>query len=362
MKKIALVWGGTGGHVIPLLSIYNYAQKRQTEKKKREGLSFIWIGESDSLEQKIALENHIEFHCVQAGKLRRYFSLKTLIEPVRICIGFFQAFHILRTCKVEGVFSKGWYVSLPVAIAAWILRIPVYLHESDSIPGLANRLVARFAKTVFLTFEQAGKYFPKRETRVIGQILNPALFDWDKSEKGQWKQSRPTHILVIGGSQGSTRILEFILEHIDTFSHCRVSVVLGTLNRHFQKFFAPYEFVTTYTFLSQSELSALYPTVDIAITRAGATVLFELMAFHVRMIMIPLPESANNHQHENAKILEWGEHVLIEERDFSAGAMGRILPCLTYKKKDCTIDTDISEKPLRNIFEVLTSGSRLTEE
>ena len=173
--RIALVGGWTGGHIFPLLAIYKYFWKREKSSGSKiwsiEGKTrFIWVGEKNSLEQKIAKKNEIPFFTVHAGKLRRYFSLRTILEPFFILSGFFRSLYLLRSEKIDAVFSKGWYVSLPVAMAAWILRRPVYLHESDSIPGLANRLVSRFARTIFLTFSEAEKFFPKGKTKVIGQI------------------------------------------------------------------------------------------------------------------------------------------------------------------------------------------------
>ncbi|MDQ1343999.1 MAG: UDP-N-acetylglucosamine--N-acetylmuramyl-(pentapeptide) pyrophosphoryl-undecaprenol [Patescibacteria group bacterium] len=111
----------------------------------------------------MAASERIDFFPIRSGKLRRYFSLKTLIEPINVCTGFFQSVAILRKLKPAFVFSKGGYVSLPAAIAAKTLGIPVYLQESDAIPGLSNRSVGKFSKTVFLGFAEAAKYFPGKE-------------------------------------------------------------------------------------------------------------------------------------------------------------------------------------------------------
>ena len=105
----------------------------------------------------------MDFFAIKSGKLRRYFSLKTVVEPFNIATGFFQSRAVLKKLRPEFVFSKGGYVSLPAAFAAKTLGIPVYLQESDAIPGLSNRWVGKFSKTVFLGFENAAKYFPDKE-------------------------------------------------------------------------------------------------------------------------------------------------------------------------------------------------------
>ena len=156
---------------------------------------------------------------------------------------------------------------------------------------------------MFLTFSYAKKYFSEKKSKVIGQILNPELFDTQEKTQTSGDKDIP-QVLIIGGSQGSARIFRFILEHIDAFSTVHLHVVLGKLNADFRKFFEPYPFVSVYDFLSQNELAMLYPRIDTAITRAGATALAELSAFGIQLIIIPLPESANNHQYYNAKDYE----------------------------------------------------------
>jgi UDP-N-acetylglucosamine--N-acetylmuramyl-(pentapeptide) pyrophosphoryl-undecaprenol N-acetylglucosamine transferase len=138
-KKIVLVGGGTGGHVFPLLNLTKFLETRYPET------IFHWIGEAESIESKVTGENQIPFSPIVCGKLRRYFSPQTLLMPFQVLTGVVQSIIILRREKPTVIFSKGGYVSLPVAIAGWILRIPIYLHESDSIPGLANKIVGRFA-------------------------------------------------------------------------------------------------------------------------------------------------------------------------------------------------------------------------
>jgi UDP-N-acetylglucosamine--N-acetylmuramyl-(pentapeptide) pyrophosphoryl-undecaprenol N-acetylglucosamine transferase len=169
-RSVVLLGGGTGGHIFPLVSLKKALEKRGFSE-------FFWIGEGESLEERTATKERIPFRAIKSGKLRRYLSFKTLVEPLYIAVGFFQSLALLREIRPEFVFSKGGYVSLPAAMAAKILKIPTYLHESDAIPGLANRLVGRFSKTVFLGFSQAVKYFPKGRTVVVGQLLNPDV-DW----------------------------------------------------------------------------------------------------------------------------------------------------------------------------------------
>ena len=350
VKKILLLWWWTGGHIMPLLAIYN-------SLKDDKNLEFFWVGESGSLEENIAWKNEIKFYAIKSGKLRRYFSFRTFVEPFHILIWIIQSIIILYKLKPDLIFSKWWYVSLPMAIAGKIFWIKLFLHESDSVPGLANRIVARFASKIFLGFESAKVYFKNMEVEVIGQILNPELFEnykekynlidfstsskWQKGQKLQnvgndchrsERQIR-TNLLVIAWSQWSTRIFDFLLRNIDKLKNFKIDIILGSQNMTFREKFEKYSFVNVYDFVDQNILKNLYYTSDLAITRAGATTLAEIEAFNIRMIIIPLTESANNHQYYNALEYEKKWNVLINENELNNSWIDKILTFDWYKKQ-----------------------------
>ncbi|MDD2487065.1 MAG: UDP-N-acetylglucosamine--N-acetylmuramyl-(pentapeptide) pyrophosphoryl-undecaprenol N-acetylglucosamine transferase [Candidatus Gracilibacteria bacterium] len=322
MKKVFLVGGGTGGHIIPLLALYNYL--------KNDDYSFFWIGENDSMEQKIAKDNNIEFHSIKSGKLRRYFSFKTFVEPFNIMIGIFQSIKILKSLKPDMIFSKGGYVSLPMAIAGKMTGIKVYMHESDSVPGLSNRIVGKFATKIFLGFDSAKKYFNSDKCQVVGQILNPELF----KDLGDVKITEKTNLLVIAGSQGSTRIFNFLLENMKKIERFNLTIVLGSLNTSFKEQFDRFDNVKAYEFVDHSVMKNLYNNADLAITRAGATNIAELEAFNIKMIIIPLKESANNHQYFNALDYEKKGNIFLTEENMVQYGMKKIMEFDGYKKNN----------------------------
>lgn len=175
-NTLIVVGGGTGGHVFPLLNLIHFLQKNtSSEKSIFSEQTFRWIGEKDSIESRLAKTHSIPFSPIICGKLRRYFSWKTVLVPFQITIGILQSIIIILDEKPIAIFSKGGYVSLPVAIAGWILRVPVYLHESDSVPGLANRVVARFARGIFCTFREAATFFESKKICGYGPLLSEAI-------------------------------------------------------------------------------------------------------------------------------------------------------------------------------------------
>ena len=160
--------------------------------------------------------------------------------PFLLKLGGIQSFWYFLWHRPTLVFSKGGYVSLPAAIAAWMLRIPVYLHESDAIPGLANRIVGKFSKKIFLGFEEASTYFPAGRSEVVGQIISrevilapytgESIFPKTKASEGKPK------ILVVCGSLGSSRVFEAVLSLPEVIRESyNIVVTLGTLNTSFRE-------------------------------------------------------------------------------------------------------------------------------
>src|SRR5690554_6443120 len=137
MKTIVLTGGGSAGHVTPHFALIPHLQEK--------GWDIHYIGTHDGIERELVADR-LHYYPITAGKLRRYFDLKNFSDPFRVLKGVYEARRILRKLRPHLVFSKGGFVSVPVTIAAWSLRIPVVLHESDLTPGLANKLSLPFAR------------------------------------------------------------------------------------------------------------------------------------------------------------------------------------------------------------------------
>src|SRR5690554_6859124 len=149
MERIVLTGGGTAGHVTPHFALAPHLEA--------QGWEIHYIGTHDGIERQL-VGDRFPYYPISAGKLRRYFDLKNLSDPLRVMKGFFEARAHLRRIQPQIVFSKGGFVAVPVAMAAWSLRIPVVLHESDLTPGLANKLSLPFAKALCLTFPASLDY------------------------------------------------------------------------------------------------------------------------------------------------------------------------------------------------------------
>jgi UDP-N-acetylglucosamine--N-acetylmuramyl-(pentapeptide) pyrophosphoryl-undecaprenol N-acetylglucosamine transferase len=308
IKTIALSWGGTWWHIFPLLSLYNFL-------KEEENYRFIWIWEEFWLEEKIAQKNQIKFLSLSTGKLRRYFDLKNFYEPFKNMTWVIQALYYIKKYNIDIVFSKGWYVSVPVCIAAKILGKKIYIHESDIITWLSNKFISKFATKIFYSFPHS--LVDGQKHILSGQILNPELID--NIESIEKEENEILHILVIAWSQGSTIIFKSLLSILDTLQDIDFTIILWEKNLHFRENFSRFSNVTLYDMISQEDLGQVYKDTDIAITRAWATTLFELYYFGIHSIIIPLKSSAWHHQEKNALFFKENflSDMLDEDEDLS---------------------------------------------
>lgn len=306
--KIALTGWGTWGHIFPLLSTYNFL-------KENPDLEFFWFWEEEWLEFEIAMQNNINFIDIPAWKIRRYFDWRNFYEPLKNITWVFFGIYFLIRYNIKIVFSKWWYVSLPLCIAAFLLRKKIYIHESDTICWVSNRLISKFATKIFYTFPNE-KTEDKNEKKhiFIGQILNPDILEGIKNLK--LKENMYLNVIVIAWSQGSTRIFENLLKVLPKLNFVDFTIILWSKNINFKNQFSKYENVRTFDFISQKELWKILKQTDIAITRAWATTLWELTMFWIHSLIIPLTESAWNHQQKNAEFFKknyWSDIILENE-------------------------------------------------
>ena len=329
--KILLAWGGTGGHAAPLVSMYNYLN----ETGKYE---FIWFGERDSIEEDLAEEQGITFQDISTGKIRRYLDIRNLYEPLKNLTGIVESLYYIRREKIDIVFSKGGFVSLPVCVAAWMMRKKIYLHESDSVTGLANKICSRLASKVFYTFPNTLTENPKNIKHIYtGHILNPELLEW--ITENNVPENEKLSVLVIAGSQGSTRIFENLLQILPDCKDINFQVILGEKNLHFREDFLKFVNVKTHDFLSPRQLWEIMKNTDITITRGSSTI-WELYYFGIHSIIIPLKATGWNHQYHNGLYFneKFGSDLLDEDENLHLEMFRRLQKYKTLRKSGLNLE------------------------
>ena len=223
-KKVVLTGGGTAGHVMPHIALLDEMQMK--------GWKLHYIGSYSGIERDLIAEHSICYSAISTGKLRRYFSWQNFLDLFKVVIGTLQAFWLLWRIRPNAVFSKGGFVSVPVAVAAWFLRIPVVTHESDRSPGLANRIILKFAKSIGYSFPDTAKYIPagkgfQCEAPVRKSILDGNLSAGLKHCGFDSNVDKPV-VLVMGGSLGAKRLNDLVFACLEELKkHVRVIHITG---------------------------------------------------------------------------------------------------------------------------------------
>jgi len=338
--RIALTGGGTGGHIFPLISIAREIKKELEEKKISS--KFCFFG-PDSLSLNLFKKENLQTKKITSGKINRFFDIKNLFSPFKIFIGFLQALWNLYFFMPDVLISKGGYGSVPVVLASWFYRIPIVVHESDSIPGLATRISSLFAKKIFISFKKSEEFFPKEKTFLVGNptlYSNISLTDQDVIQKARsffgFSKERPI-LLILGGSQGSQPLNDFVLNILPELISNGIQVIHQTGEKNFKEIREEAKIVLT-DFLEE-EKKLYYPVgfldeetykiamlaSDLVLSRAGAGTIFDLAVFAKPSILVPFPYASQNHQRANAyEYAKRGAALIIEQEN--------LLPHLVVKE------------------------------
>lgn len=285
MKKIVLTGGGTAGHVTPNIALI--------PALKEAGFEIHYIGSYEGMERSMIEKLGINYIGISSGKLRRYKSVKNLTDPFRVLKGFGESVKILKLIKPDVVFSKGGFVTVPVVFAAKRCKIPTIIHESDMSPGLANRLCIPKADYVLANFPEALEKLPKKKGILSGTPIRQELFEGDR-ERGLnfcgFTGAKPV-LLVVGGSLGALavneavrKILPKLTEKFDVVHLCGKGKFVEDLKdvRGYKQF----EYIN-------EEMKDIFKITDIALSRAGANAICELLALRIPNVLIPLPAKAS---------------------------------------------------------------------
>lgn len=311
--KIIMTGGGSAGHVTPNLALI--------PKLKTLGYEIIYIGTKEGIERKIIEDENIKYCPISSGKLRRYFDLKNFSDPLKVIKGIFEAKKIIKNEKPDIVFSKGGFVSVPVVLAAYLSKVPVIAHECDITPGLANKLVAPYCTKVCVTFPEALKELKSGKGVITGNPIRRELFLGNKIKAKEicgFKNEKPI-LVVIGGSLGSKVINDAIRSNLEKLTvKYNIIHICGkdNLDKSLQNKngYAQFEYVV-------DELPHFLVSADLVVSRAGANVIFELLALRKPNLLIPLSAKVSRgDQILNARSFEKsGYSMIIQEEELTPG-------------------------------------------
>ncbi|MBN2049630.1 MAG: undecaprenyldiphospho-muramoylpentapeptide beta-N-acetylglucosaminyltransferase [Spirochaetales bacterium] len=308
---IVYTGGGTAGHIFPGLAVLE-----ETRKLTGDRCHHCWIASRRGMDRRLVENAGISFYAISSGKLRRYVSLRNLADAFRVAAGLVQAYVLMKKLKPAVVFSKGGYVTVPVVLAARLLKIPVISHESDAEPGLATRMNGRFSSRILVSYPETIDCFPsalKPRIEVSGNPVRPEILSGDPRRGRELSGPGPEPlVLVLGGSQGARQINNLI-------AGCLPALLrLGRVVHQHGNWDAPPEKTSGYLprdFISE-ELSDFMAAADLIVCRAGASTLWEVATLSKPSILIPLgTASSRGDQIANARIFQRKGASLVLEGD-----------------------------------------------
>jgi UDP-N-acetylglucosamine--N-acetylmuramyl-(pentapeptide) pyrophosphoryl-undecaprenol N-acetylglucosamine transferase len=333
--RIVIAGGGTGGHTSAGLAVATAILER--------GADVHWIGSRTGIEARRVPEAGIPFHAISTGKLRRYWDWQNVPDLVlRAPAGAVQSWWLLRRLRAALLFATGGFVSLPPALAARALGIPIVVHEQTAVPGLANRIVARFARRIALTFPVSDDAFPRDRTTLTGNPLRPELLSGSREaacRRFSFDPALPI-VYITGGAQGAHKINRTVGEILpvllrecqvihqsgdnpETGDRAWLSARAEALARSLAGRYALMPYVG-------AELSDVYAAADLVVGRSGAGTVNECLHLGKPAIHIPLPGASGDEQTANARLVEAaGAGVLLPQESLTPdrllGAVKRLL-------------------------------------
>jgi len=322
--KIVLTSGG-GGHFYPMIAVAE-SLNEMVIREKIISHELFYISDS-AYDQRALDDANITFYELPTGKNRLYFSIQNIFDAVKTFFAIIKAVFILYKIFPDVVFSKGGYSALPVVIAAKILNIPLIIHESDSFPGRTNKLSAKWAKKIAISYKEATEYLPKEKTAFVGNIVRKDMRDPIEVGSHEYLKLNAAlkTILVVGGSQGAKVINDVIVNSLpEILSRYQVIHQVGTKNYEEMKSLTDVILkddpnknrYSVYPYLNKLALRMAAGVADIVISRAGAGFIAEISSWGTPSIIIPITNSNGDHQRKNAyNYAATGACIVMEEKN-----------------------------------------------
>lgn len=323
MSRIVISGGGTGGHIYPAIGIAK--ELIQLDPK----IEVIFIGGVDRLESTLVPQHGLRFLPISVAGFPRKLTWRWMPVVYKVCSGLTKSLWLLKNLKPNVVVGTGGYVCGPVLFAAALLGIPTVIQEQNAAPGLTNRILARWAKAIYLAFETASTHFPTEKTMVVGNPIRRTI--------GATKRTRGTYdalgldperktVFIMGGSQGAQAINQNVMDALDSLApfHQQLQFVHQTGEVDYEVVKTRYQ-TSTLRYLVQpyfDPIETIYNIADLMVCRAGGMTIAEITACGIPAIFIPFPDAAGDHQRLNAQaIADTGGGVVLDQRTLTGNRL-----------------------------------------
>jgi UDP-N-acetylglucosamine--N-acetylmuramyl-(pentapeptide) pyrophosphoryl-undecaprenol N-acetylglucosamine transferase len=316
---VLIMAGGTGGHVFPALAVARVLLER--------GVPVVWLGAPGSMESRLVPANGIPMEWIRVRGIRGKGALAKISAPFAIFRAVLQAARVLRRVRPRAVLGAGGFVSGPGGIAAWLLRMPLLIHEQNAIAGMTNRWLARVATQVLEGFP--GSFGRGVAARCIGNPVRADIASAPDPAKRFFGRGAQASVLVLGGSQGAQRLNRLLPEAIALIAPTarpRVRHQAGERDLMETREAYARASVDAEVLPFIDDMAAAYSWADLAICRAGALTISELQAVGLGAILVPYPAAVDDHQSRNAEtMVRIGAGVIVQERDLDAASLAHLI-------------------------------------
>ncbi len=309
--KIIIAAGGTGGHIFPALSV------ALELKKQRDDISLLWIGTSRNREIELCEKHNIPIKILNVIGITRDFSFTNIIAVFKFLYAIIQMNAFYKNNQIDLVIAFGGYVCAPVLAAARFCKIPYFIHEQNSVPGLVNRIFSGKAVNTFLGFPLYGDWKLKGKIEITGIPVRTVVKEFNDFPYPKNFNKEAKTILICGGSHGASSMNDSLVEPVEKMLKTGLQVCWQTGKVSYDKIFNQFsKFENAFVFDTINNLYPFYAVSKIVICRAGASTLSEIAYFGIPCIIIPFPWATENHQWKNAGFVEqkgWGVKIAQDE-------------------------------------------------
>ncbi len=347
---VLIMAGGTGGHVFPALAV--------AKELRNRGVGVVWLGVPASMESRLVPANGFPIEWVRIVGVRGKGLWAWMLAPLRAIGAVLQSVRILRRVRPSVVLGAGGYVSGPGGIAAWLLRIPLLIHEQNAIAGLTNRWLSRFAAQVLEAFP--GSFRPSAHASAIGNPVRADIAAIPEPAARFAGREPKARLLVFGGSQGAQRLNAAVpqaLSRLDPERRPQVRHQAGA--RGIEAARAAYLALEVEAEVLPfiEDMAAAYAWADLALCRAGAMTIAELQAAGLGAVLVPLPQATDDHQTKNADaMVRIGAARLLRERDLTPETLSASIGELTADRAQM-LKMAVAARSARNV----DAAARLAE-
>ncbi len=324
MSTLMIMAGGTGGHVYPAMAVADHLHARSWR--------IVWLATEGGMENRLIAGKPYEVAVIRMRGVRGKGALRKLAAPFQVLLACVQSFSAMRRYRPDVVLGMGGFAAFPGGLVAWLTRRPLVIHEQNSIAGLTNRVLSRFATRVLAAFPSA---FGDRAT-LVGNPVRADIASVAEPTVRFAGRTGPLRVLVVGGSLGAQVLNETVPQALALMPEAtRPEVIHQAGEKHIAELEANYRKVgvqaETRAFIN--DMAEQYGWADLVICRAGALTVAELAAVGAASVLVPFPYAVDDHQTWNARYLsENSAAIQVQQQDLSAEKLAWVIGNITRER------------------------------